>query len=124
MKFELFPFQMKAVRRLRKFLVVAQANYKLMEVPQAISFTAPTGAGKTIMLAALVEQVYRGNDNYPAQPDAMVVHTFGETADLMINGLQVQYRNPSSISGDDKIRAWFSSKKIFRRAGIALKPRP
>lgn len=73
MKFELFPFQMKAVRRLRKFLVVAQANYKLMEVPQAISFTAPTGAGKTIMLAALVEQVYRGNDNYPAQPDAIFV---------------------------------------------------
>lgn len=73
MKFELFPFQMKAVRRLRKFLVVAQANYKLMEVPQAISFTAPTGAGKTIMLAALVEQVYRGDGNYPAQPDAIFV---------------------------------------------------
>lgn len=64
---------MKAVRRLRKFLVVAQANYKLMEVSQAISFTAPTGAGKTIMLAALVEQVYRGDDNYPAQPDAIFV---------------------------------------------------
>ena len=73
MKFELFSFQMKAVRRLRKFLMVAQANYKLMEVPQAISFTAPTGAGKTIMLAALVEQVYRGDGNYPAQPDAIFV---------------------------------------------------
>ena len=73
MKFELFPFQMKAVRRLRKFLMVAQANYKLMDVPQAISFTAPTGAGKTIMLAALVEQVYRGDGNYPAQPDAIFV---------------------------------------------------
>ena len=73
MKFELFPFQMNAVRRLRKFLMVAQANYKLTDVPQAISFTAPTGAGKTIMLAALVEQVYRGDENYPAQPDAIFV---------------------------------------------------
>lgn len=73
MKFELFPFQMNAVRRLRKFLMVAQANYKLTDVPQAISFTAPTGAGKTIMLAALVEQVYRGDGNYPAQPDAIFV---------------------------------------------------
>ena len=73
MKFELFPFQMNAVHRLRKFLMVAQANYKLMDVPQAISFTAPTGAGKTIMLAALVEQVYRGDENYPAQPDAIFV---------------------------------------------------
>ena len=73
MKFELFPFQMNAVCRLRKFLMVAQANYKLTDVPQAISFTAPTGAGKTIMLAALVERVYRGDENYPAQPDAIFV---------------------------------------------------
>ena len=73
MKFELFPFQMNAVRRLRKFLMVAQANYKLTDVPQAISFTAPTGAGKTIMLAAMVERVYRGDENYPAQPDAIFV---------------------------------------------------
>ena len=73
MKFELFPFQTKAVRRLRQFLTVAQANYKLTDVTQAISFTAPTGAGKTIMLAALVERVYCGDENYPAQPDAIFV---------------------------------------------------
>lgn len=73
MKFELFPFQMNAVRRLRKFLMVAQANHKLTDVTQAISFTAPTGAGKTIMLAALVEQIYRGDGNYPAQPDSIFV---------------------------------------------------
>ena len=73
MKFELFPFQTKAVRRLRKFLTVAQANYKLTDVTQAISFTAPTGAGKTIMLAALLERVYCGDENYSAQPDAIFV---------------------------------------------------
>ena len=73
MKFELFPFQMKAVRRLRMLLMAAQLNYRLTATTQAISFTAPTGAGKTIMLAALVEQVYRGDDNYPAQSDAIFV---------------------------------------------------
>ena len=73
MKFELLSFQEIAVRRLRKFLMVAQVTYKMTEIPQAISFTAPTGAGKTIMLAALVERVYRGYENYPAQPDAIFV---------------------------------------------------
>ena len=73
MKFELFPFQMNAVRRLRKFLSVAQRNYRDTDATQAISFTAPTGAGKTIMLAALVERVYCGDENYSAQPKAIFV---------------------------------------------------
>ncbi len=73
MKFELFPFQMNAVRRLRDSLYDAQSLYRRRNNTQAISFTAPTGAGKTIMLAALVEQVYRGDENYPAQPDAIFV---------------------------------------------------
>ena len=41
-----------------------------------------------------------------------VVHTFGETADLTINGLQVQYRNPSSISGDEKVRVVFFKENL------------
>ena len=41
-----------------------------------------------------------------------VVHTFGEMADLTINGLQVQYRNPSSILGDDKIRVVFFKENL------------
>ena len=73
MKFELFPFQAKAVRRLRTFLAVAQSTYRATAITQAISFTAPTGAGKTIMLASLVENVYRGDEKYPAQPNAIFV---------------------------------------------------
>ena len=41
-----------------------------------------------------------------------VVHTFGETTDLTINGLQVQYRNPSSISGDEKVRVVFFKENL------------
>ena len=73
MKFELFPFQINAVRCLRDSLDDAQSLYQRRNDAQAISFTAPTGAGKTIMLAALVERVYRGDENYPAQPDAIFV---------------------------------------------------
>ena len=73
MKFELLPFQQQAVDKLRLYLHVALGTYKKTDVPQVISFTAPTGAGKTIMLASLVESVYHGNADYPAQSDAIFV---------------------------------------------------
>lgn len=38
---------------------------------QIISLTAPTGAGKTIIMTALIEAVYRGHTPYPAQENAI-----------------------------------------------------
>lgn len=73
MKFELFPFQKQARQKLRQRTFTAQLNYKIDSEPQVISFTAPTGAGKTIMMAALVESVFRGDEIYPAQTDAIFV---------------------------------------------------
>lgn len=73
MKVELFPFQQKAVKNLRMFAAISKATYPVTSVSQVISFTAPTGAGKTIMTAAFVESVYSGDENYTAQPDAIFV---------------------------------------------------
>lgn len=73
MKFNLFPFQEKARKRLRKCVYRAQIDYSTDEEQQVISFTAPTGAGKTIMLASFVENVYIGDEYYPAQPNAVFV---------------------------------------------------
>ena len=70
MRVELFPFQQKAVKNLRMFVAVSKASYPL---PQVISFTAPTGAGKTIMTAEFVESVYCVEENYPVQNDAIFV---------------------------------------------------
>lgn len=73
MKVELFSFQQKAVKNLRMFAAISKASYPVTSVPQVISFTAPTGAGKTIMMAAFVESVYCGDENYPAQSDNIFV---------------------------------------------------
>ena len=73
MKFELMPFQKFAVKKLRKFSIRGYQHFFEDGEPQAISFTAPTGAGKTIMLAAFVEKVYHGSEEYPAQSDAIFV---------------------------------------------------
>lgn len=73
MKIELFPFQKLALAKLRQNLAMAQIGYHHTKVPQVVSYTAPTGAGKTIIMAALIEAVYYGDENYPDQNDAIFV---------------------------------------------------
>ena len=55
MKVELFPFQKKAVYELRTRTAAALGMYQNTHIPQVISLQAPTGAGKTIIMAALIE---------------------------------------------------------------------
>lgn len=52
---ELFPFQRKALQNLRMNTAEALGSYRRTHTPQVVSFTAPTGSGKTIIMAALFE---------------------------------------------------------------------
>lgn len=73
MRVELFPFQVNAVANLRRSLAMALNNYRLAHVPQVISFTAPTGSGKTIIMASLFEDIFCGADDFAEQPEAIIV---------------------------------------------------
>ena len=73
MKAELFPFQKKALTELRIKSTEAIYRYKRTHSKQVVSFTAPTGAGKTIIMAALIENILFGDELYPEQPDAVIV---------------------------------------------------
>lgn len=73
MKLELFPFQRKAVNDLRSRIAAAMGEYRSTAIPQVISLQAPTGAGKTIIMAALIENIYFGTENYMEQPEAIFV---------------------------------------------------
>ena len=73
MKAELFPFQKIALHQLRMKAAAALGFYQQTRTPQVISFTAPTGAGKTIILSALIENIYCGDEEYPEQPEAIFV---------------------------------------------------
>lgn len=73
MKVELFPFQKKAVYELRTRTAAALGMYQNTHIPQVISLQAPTGAGKTIIMAALIEDIYFGTENYADQPEAIFV---------------------------------------------------
>ena len=73
MKVELFPFQKTALARLRQSTATALGNYRSTHTPQVVSYTAPTGAGKTIVMSALIEDIYYGDELYPEQPEAIFI---------------------------------------------------
>lgn len=73
MKVELFPFQKKALAALRMHAAESLGAYRRTHSPQVISFTAPTGAGKTIIMASLMESILFGDEQYPDQKEAIIV---------------------------------------------------
>ncbi len=73
MKDELFGFQIEELNKLRAFSSLALKNYKECHIPQVISMQAPTGSGKTIIMAAFIESIFFGNENYEPKPDAVFV---------------------------------------------------
>ncbi len=73
MKVELFPFQKKATADLRMKAAVALNIYRSTHIPQVISLQAPTGSGKTIIMASLIEDIFYGTDQYTEQPEAIFV---------------------------------------------------
>ena len=66
-------FQKRAVDKLRDQCAAAHNEYRLTHDNQVVSFTAPTGAGKTIIMSALIEDIYFGTDKYTEQPEAIFV---------------------------------------------------
>lgn len=73
MRVELFPFQKRALADIRMKTAEAMGSYRRTHAPQVVSFTAPTGAGKTIIMSALIEDIFFGDDQYVEQPDAIIV---------------------------------------------------
>ena len=70
---ELFPFQKIAVDDLRTKTAMALNSFRSYKVPQVVSLQAPTGSGKTIIMAALIEDIFYGNERYAEQPEAIFV---------------------------------------------------
>lgn len=75
MKVQLFPFQQTALAKMRKqaYQALSLYNSDSDRPPQIISFTAPTGAGKTIIMSGLLENIYFGDEILPAQPNAVTI---------------------------------------------------
>ncbi|MBR7033200.1 MAG: DEAD/DEAH box helicase family protein [Clostridia bacterium] len=78
MNVNLISFQDKAVKELRVDIADALDTYRRRQKTQVVSLQAPTGAGKTIIAAALIESIYFGmtlpdGTAFNEQPEAIFV---------------------------------------------------
>lgn len=78
MKVNLIAFQDKAVKQLRLDIAEALDSYRRRGKTQVVSLQAPTGAGKTIIAASLIEDIYFGSTladgiTFDEQPEAIFV---------------------------------------------------
>lgn len=78
MKVNLIAFQDKAVKELRVDIADALDSYRRRGKTQVVSLQAPTGAGKTIIAASLIEDIYFGSTladgtTFDEQPEAIFV---------------------------------------------------
>lgn len=69
MKFTLKDYQEAAVREVLVNLKKASRRWREDGDKHAFSLTATTGAGKTVMAAAVFEALFHGDDNYDIEPD-------------------------------------------------------
>ncbi|MCB2212929.1 DEAD/DEAH box helicase family protein [bacterium] len=69
MKFTLKDYQEDAVRDVLKHLGKARKDWRDGSYKTAFALTATTGAGKTVMAAAVFEALFFGNDDYDFEPD-------------------------------------------------------
>ncbi|CAA9889900.1 Type III restriction enzyme [Candidatus Methylobacter favarea] len=70
MKLMLKEFQEDTLTRLIKS--IRQSKYLVKDGnPQAIVLSSPTGSGKTVIVAALIETIFQGADEIFAEPDAV-----------------------------------------------------
>lgn len=69
MKFTLKDYQDEAVQEVLDRLKKARKRWHEDGDKHAFSLTATTGAGKTVMAAAVFEALFHGNDDYDFEPD-------------------------------------------------------
>ena len=108
---ELFPFQRKALQNLRMNTAEALGSYRRTHTPQVVSFTAPTGSGKTIIMAALFEAIFFGDERYAEQPEAIIVWLSdspelinNQKIRLMARRIRLPFRNVSPSRTNPSIR--------------------
>ena len=75
MKFTLKEYQEEAVADVLSRLKKARKDWQSDKYKNAFSLTATTGAGKTVMAAAVIEALFFGNDDFDfaADPGAVVI---------------------------------------------------
>jgi len=120
MKNDLFQFQQRAVNDLRMKSAEALGSYHRTHAPQVVSFTAPTGAGKTIIMASLIEDIYFGDETHADQPEAIFLWLsdspqLNEQSKLKIDGKadRIRLNQTVTITEDSFDQEYFDDGHIY-----------
>ena len=73
MRYKLFDFQNKAVDKLIDKMIKMQKHWHEDKELSSVSLTAPTGAGKTVICAAVAEGLFKGNSRIGDDPHAVIL---------------------------------------------------
>lgn len=83
MKFTLKDYQEDAVDKILNTLDRARTAWERDGKETSIALTAPTGAGKTVMAAAVIEALFYGSEKFDVEPDkGAVVLWFSDDPNL------------------------------------------
>lgn len=114
----LFPFQEAALSELH--LAINDAHVLWREnKPQVVSFSAPTGSGKTIIMTALFEEILNGYTDGIGEPDAVFIWLsdspeLNEQTRLKIEGKSDKIRTSQLIVIDSSFDAeYLESGNIY-----------
>lgn len=120
MKVDLFPFQKRALKDLRMKTAEALGSYNRTHAPQVVSFTAPTGAGKTIIMASLIEDIFFGDESHTDQPEAIFLWLsdspqLNEQSKLKIDGKadRIRLNQTVTVTEDSFDQEYFDDGHIY-----------
>ena len=119
MNVELFPFQMLAVQELRRKASSALRSYKETSSPQVISLQAPTGSGKTIIMASFIEDVFYGTEDFVEKPKAVFVwlsdspQLNDQSKDKFLKSDKIRFNQCITVTEDSFDQETFDDGKIY-----------
>ena len=104
---------------MRRKTASALGFYQQTHTPQVISLQAPTGAGKTIMMASFVEDVIYGTEEFEEQPKAIFVWLSDspqlnqQSQNKFLKSDKIRINQCISIQDDNFDRETFDDGKIY-----------
>jgi superfamily II DNA or RNA helicase len=133
MKYELFDFQKGAVNSLIKSMQAMQHSYESDGVLSAVSLTAPTGAGKTVIAAAVAEGLFYGNDTFAGDNRAVILwlsdspslneqtmKRFDDATDLLNGATMMETVGPEFAKSHDRLsqgHIYFLNRQLLSKKG-------
>ncbi|ROR55065.1 type III restriction/modification enzyme restriction subunit [Luteococcus japonicus] len=108
MKFTLKDYQADAVSALLERLESARSQFRSFDERSSVSLCATTGAGKTVMSAAVIEALFNGSDEFEFEQD--------ETA------VVIWFSDSPELNAQTKQRLMDASDKLVRSDLVTIEP--